>query len=113
MFCPYCGSDDTYGSTLRGALHRCNGCGEYFDPDGPNDTPEDEPQGETVRLFEPAPAQMPGQEFFALEVEPLPARTVRAVRAGQFHCRHCGTSADLAVPGASGDLTGLGRCRNG
>lgn len=32
------------------------------------------PQGERVRLFEPAPEQLPGQEFFALEAEPMPSR---------------------------------------
>jgi hypothetical protein len=32
------------------------------------------PQGEAVRLFTPAPAQLPGQEFFAVDVEPMPSR---------------------------------------
>jgi hypothetical protein len=35
------------------------------------------PQGEAVRLFTPAPAQLEGQGFWALEVEPLPARVTR------------------------------------
>jgi transcription elongation factor Elf1 len=39
--CPYCESADTYASNLRGGMTRCNGCGEYFDLDGP---PEPEPQ---------------------------------------------------------------------
>jgi hypothetical protein len=32
------------------------------------------PQGEAVRLFTPAPTQLPGQEFFAVDVEPMPSR---------------------------------------
>jgi hypothetical protein len=55
----------------------CTRCGQLSDTAGPCATcraSAREPQGETVRLFEPAPAQLEGQAFWALEVEPLPAR---------------------------------------
>lgn len=61
----------------------CNACAQY---EGFADA--NQPQGEAVRLFTPAPAQMPGQEFFAFEVEPLPARTVAAFDPNSIRDRY-------------------------
>jgi hypothetical protein len=46
--CPRC------GARFLGLPRLCNACQQL----------DREPQGETVRLFEPAPAQMPGQLAF-------------------------------------------------
>jgi hypothetical protein len=59
-------------------------------------------QGEAVRLFTPAPAQMPGQMMLDRTRTMRGRAEIRAEveaerRAGQFSCAACGT--DEAMPG--------------
>jgi hypothetical protein len=65
----------------------CPRCGQLSDAAGPCATcraVDREPQGETVRLFEPAPAQMPGQVPFGPEV------STGMALARSFEGRPCG-----------------------
>ena len=70
--------------------YECQRCGQLSGDDRVCDAcraQDREPQGETVRLFQPAPTQMPGEATMEL------ARP----RRGSFYCRHCGTAE--AMPG--------------
>jgi hypothetical protein len=97
--CRHCG--ETFVSLLGAgsdAGRFCSACAQYEGfPDA------NVPQGEAVRLFTPAPAQMPGQTSLSV---PCPddctcflclAARGRPRRAGQFACASCGT--DEAMPG--------------
>lgn len=80
--------------------NHCPGCGVLRFA-GPVDEPpyvgrcgacvqrDREPQGSPVRLFEPAPTQLPGQTSWPM----APGQT----RRGSHYCRHCGTPE--AMPG--------------